>query len=168
MYTPCCYAGLCMPAKRGPTILHDQAAVKPLPPSILAALAAFRAALSRYSDATRHCLAEEGVSPRQFTLLAVLSQAPSGQLSVGEVAAALHLNHNSAVGLTQRAERAGLIERVPDSSDARRVLIRLSERGTDLLHQLARAHITGLCEERGQLVTSLQRWTQELEATEDP
>lgn len=126
-------------------------------------LAAFRRALAVFSQASQRCATSRGLTPQQFTLLVLLGAANANTLSVGEAADALLVTHHTAVGLSQRAERAGLIERQTDPLNARRTLLRLTEAGQRKLEEVTRLHIQELREPRATLIRSLERWTQALD-----
>lgn len=59
--------------------------------------------------------------------------AASGPLTVGEQAEHLGLRRNSASELLQRLEEKGLVARVRDERDERRVLVWLTEAGRDVV-----------------------------------
>lgn len=61
--------------------------------------------------------------------------------TIGETAERLHIRHHSAVELAQRAEDAGLLARARDTSDHRRVHLRLTPRGRARLEALTREHL---------------------------
>ena len=59
---------------------------------------------------------------------------------MGEVAAQLSIRHHSAVGLVDRLERNGLIQRDRAESDRRVVRLRLTKAGEEKLRTLSGAH----------------------------
>jgi DNA-binding MarR family transcriptional regulator len=69
------------------------------------------------------------------------------------------LRHHSAVGLIDRAERAGLVQRQEDSGDRRVVRLRLTPQGEGLLQQLTSLHL----EEIQRLAPRIQELSQGLE-----
>lgn len=60
--------------------------------------------------------------------------------TIAYAAERLGLRHNSVVELANRSEEEGLLERTSDESDARRVLLRITSKGSRLLHKLAAHH----------------------------
>jgi DNA-binding MarR family transcriptional regulator len=79
--------------------------------------------------------AECGISVAQARLLAVLSdRAPT----VNELAGLLGLDKSSTSGLVDRAQRRGLVRRVPSQLDRRSVRVRLSARGGALVGDVDR------------------------------
>ncbi len=71
--------------------------------------------------------------------------------TVGEIADYLMLRSHSAVGLVDRAETAGLVQRRQDTNDARLVRVELTDKGDQLVTQLAKAHLAQLCDLAGTL-----------------
>ena len=86
-----------------------------------------------------------GLTPAQHQLLlAVRGHPAEGLPTIGELAEHLQIRHHSAVGLIDRAEAAGLVERMSDAEDGRIVRIRLRKPGQDALDELTAAHVTEL------------------------
>jgi DNA-binding MarR family transcriptional regulator len=75
---------------------------------------------------------EYDLSLVQVRLLGVLRDRNP---TMNEVARLLGLEKSSATGLVDRAERRGLVERVPSSTDGRAVLVSLTEAGRALIAQ---------------------------------
>lgn len=105
-------------------------------------LLAFRTELRdflRWSEQTAH---DAGLTPALHQLLLVIRghHAPEGP-TIGDAAEALHIRHHSLVELAQRAEAAGLVQRVRDECDHRRMRLRLTDTGQEQLEQLTRAHL---------------------------
>jgi DNA-binding MarR family transcriptional regulator len=68
---------------------------------------------------------------------------------MNELARLLQLDKSSVTGLVDRAERRGLVERLPCPADRRAVLVRLSDEGRSLVSQVAtlfEADVSGLLE----------------------
>src|SRR5690242_7686300 len=77
-----------------------------------------------------------GISGAQYEILMLVSRA-DGLLSVGEVAARLH---RSGAFITIEANKLvgrGILEKAPDPSDGRKVLLRANEKSRELLERLA-------------------------------
>jgi DNA-binding MarR family transcriptional regulator len=86
-----------------------------------------------------------GVTPAQHQLLlAIRGHSDARGPTIGEAAGYLLLRHHSAVGLVDRAESAGLIERVPDAENRSVVRLRLTGRGTAQLEALSEQHLAEL------------------------
>jgi DNA-binding MarR family transcriptional regulator len=102
-------------------------------------LAGFRYALRRFLRFSETAALRAGISPAQYQLLLFVRgfrQPPT----LTDLAERLQVRHQSAVGLVERCERAGLVRRGRDRSDRRRVRVRLTRRGADLLRRLVAAH----------------------------
>ncbi len=86
-----------------------------------------------------------GVTPSQHQLmLAIRGHAGPDRPTVGDIADALVLRHNSAVGLIDRAVEAGLVARDVDEHDSRIVRLRLTALGNRRIRQLSAAHLEEL------------------------
>jgi DNA-binding MarR family transcriptional regulator len=86
-----------------------------------------------------------GVTPAQHQLLlAVRGHPDSRGPTIGDVAGYLLLRHHSVVGLVDRAESVGLIERVPDSENRSVVRLRLTHKGSAQLEALSELHLEEL------------------------
>src|SRR3954452_22476130 len=76
------------------------------------AIAEFRAELRRFLRFSEEAARSAGVTPQQHQLLlAVRGWRGEAPPSVGDIATALQVRHNSAVGLIDRSVRDGLVER---------------------------------------------------------
>lgn len=104
------------------------------------ALAAWRYALRRFLRFSEEAARREGISPSQYQLMLFVRGFPGGEPAIADLAERLQVHHQSAVGLVDRSESAGLVRRVPDSSDRRRVRIALTTRGSSLLRRLVDQH----------------------------
>ncbi len=93
----------------------------------------------RWSEEAAHAA---GLTPSLHQLLLVIRGGvdPRGP-TVGEAAGELNVRHHSAVELAQRAEGAGLLSRVRDELDHRRLHLRLTDEGRARLEDLTREHL---------------------------
>jgi DNA-binding MarR family transcriptional regulator len=78
--------------------------------------------------------AERDLSIIQTRLLGVLRDR---RPTINELGVLLGLDKSSVSGLVERAERRGLVARVPSSTDGRSVLVTLTEAGRSLVSQAA-------------------------------
>ena len=78
----------------------------------------------------RPVLAKLGLTYPQYLVMLVLWQ--QSPCSVGEIGSKLHLDSGTLTPLLKRLELSGYVQRSRDSSDERRVLVRLSETGLGL------------------------------------
>jgi DNA-binding MarR family transcriptional regulator len=110
-----------------------------------ATLLGFRSDLRRFLHWSEEQARSAGVTPSHHQLLLAVKghPGPDGP-TIGEVAEYLALRHHSAVGLADRAEEAGLVERNRDPHDHRIIRLRLTSVGDDLIRRLSRAHLEEL------------------------
>lgn len=115
-------------------------------------LLAFRDGLRRFLHWSDDQAKEVGLTGAQHQLL--LAVRGHGSLpSIREVAEHLLLRHHSVVELVDRAEAAGLVERVDDRDDQRVVRLRLTPTGTEKVESLAAAHLEELSRLRTRFAT---------------
>jgi DNA-binding MarR family transcriptional regulator len=108
-------------------------------------LLAFRTALRRFDSWSHEQARRVGLTHAQHQLLLAVKghHDPDGP-TISEAAEYLNTRHHSAVGLADRAERAGLLHRIRDKYDARVVRLRLTDLGEDRIAQLAGLHLDEL------------------------
>ena len=107
----------------------------------------FRVALREFQRWSEDQAEAAGVTHVQHQLLVAIKGHPGNQPpTVGDLAGYLLLRPHSTVELIDRAEAAGLVERVPDDNDGRVVRVRLTKDGDRIVHRLARAHLHRLHE----------------------
>lgn len=105
------------------------------------ALAQFRRALRSFLHFSEEAAKAAGLTPSQHQLLLAIRGADTNQPpTIGEVAGWLKLRHHSAVELVDRAEKAGLLHRIPDPDDHRRQRLTLTEEGETKLDALSTLH----------------------------
>jgi DNA-binding MarR family transcriptional regulator len=105
----------------------------------------FRTALRRFLHWSEQQAEAAGLTAAQHQLLlAVRGHDDARGPTIGEVAGYLLLRHHSAVGLADRTEKAGLVERLEDGKDRRVVRLRLTPRGEETLRNLSAAHLEEL------------------------
>jgi DNA-binding MarR family transcriptional regulator len=108
-------------------------------------LAEFRRQIRRFLHFSEVTAREHGLEAQQHQLLLAVHGLPEGtNPTIGEIAARLFIQHNSAVELVDRLESAGAIARCPGSKDRREVWLRLTPPGRATLRKLALAHRTEL------------------------
>jgi DNA-binding MarR family transcriptional regulator len=77
-------------------------------------------------------------------LLAIRGHDDPAGPTIGELADYLYLRHHSAVGLIDRADAAGLVQRVEDKQDRRVARVLLTGKGRKALRALSEQHISEL------------------------
>jgi DNA-binding MarR family transcriptional regulator len=109
------------------------------------ALAEFRYVLRRFLDFSEKAARQAGLTPRQHQALLVIRGYRGGEpISVGDLAERLIIHHHSAVELANRLVESGLVMRLHDENDQRRVLLCLTERAIARLEELSGAHLDEL------------------------
>jgi DNA-binding MarR family transcriptional regulator len=130
------------------------AAERPLahvPPAVddadYARLAALRAGVRGYLAWAEQCANEHGLTPAQVQLaLAVRASGDPNGPTLTELAQTLLLRHHSVVGLVDRAEQAGLVQRIRDDVQLSRVHVQLTPDGTQLFEAISAQHLRWLAE----------------------
>src|SRR5579863_1086997 len=101
-------------------------------------LAEFRYQLRRFLRFSEEAARSVGLEPQQHQLLLALKGMPEGRTAtVGELAERLQIQHHSTVELINRMVERDLIERSRDENDQRRVNIRLTRNGDEVLRKLS-------------------------------
>lgn len=125
------------------------------------ALARFRFGIRRYLRFSEETVRSHGLTPQQYQLLLALKGFPGRDwATVRELADRLLLRHHSVVELVNRAQRQGLVERVPHPDDARAVRVQLTADGERILGRLSALHRAEL--RRMDDVLALPTWNGEV------
>jgi DNA-binding MarR family transcriptional regulator len=105
------------------------------------ALARFRFELRKFQAFSTGAAVQAGLTPQQHqALLTIRGFSTQAQISVGELADFLFIQHHTAVGLVDRMVKLELINRSIDEADGRRVLLNLTREGERRLRKLSRIH----------------------------
>jgi DNA-binding MarR family transcriptional regulator len=100
---------------------------------------------------------DAGLHPQQHQLLLAVAGVPAGcRPSIAYAAETLGLKHNTVVELVDRCEREGLLNRVADPEDRRRVCLRATARGQRVLNRLSQFHKRELNSQGPLLIQALQ------------
>jgi DNA-binding MarR family transcriptional regulator len=103
-----------------------------------------RPVLLRLARELRQETEQLGVTSRQVTLLWLIRGNPG--MSLRELAAEERISAPALSGLVDRLEKVGLIERVRDEGDRRRVGLTLTEEGERLLKRVRARRTTWLAD----------------------
>jgi DNA-binding MarR family transcriptional regulator len=107
----------------------------------------FRVALRQFQRWSEDQASEAGLTHVQHQLLvAIKGHAGPVPPTVGDLAGYMLLRPHSTVELIDRAEGAGLVQRMPDRDDGRVVRVRLTAEGERILETLTRPHLDRLHE----------------------
>ncbi len=109
------------------------------------ALARFRYQLRLFLAFREAGAQKAGLTPQQHqALLGIKGFSGPGPASIGDIARFLLIKHHTAVELVNRMTKLGLLSRVDDADDGRRVLLQLTAKGERKLQALSSTHIQEL------------------------
>jgi len=103
-------------------------------------LAAFRAALREFLHFSEDAAARVGLTAQHYQAMLTLRARVEEPVTINDLAHELLIRHNSAVGLVDRLVGEGLVVREASKADRRKVELRLSARGRQVLAKLAGMH----------------------------
>lgn len=120
-------------------------------------------------------LARYGLTFPQFMALCSLEHAEGQSMRMGDLAAATYQSAASMTGIVDRLLEGGLVERRPDSTDRRSVIVALTQEGARILEQVraGRRHtVEGLlrclsADEQAQLHAILGKLLEGLDVAQD-
>jgi DNA-binding MarR family transcriptional regulator len=122
------------------------------------ALSDFRYQIRRFLRFSEEAATAEGLEPQQHQmLLAIQGLDDPGGPTVGRLAEYLMIRHHSAVGLIDRLEERGLVERVRGDGDRRQVRVRIASEGLHKLKRLSKLHREELRQSGPELVEALRQ-----------
>ncbi|HZQ37075.1 MAG TPA: MarR family transcriptional regulator [Dehalococcoidia bacterium] len=105
------------------------------------ALARFRYGLRLYFRFSERAVRLVGLTPQQYQLMLAIKGFPGREWgTVTELAERLQSSHNSVVGLIDRTEANGMVERRPHATDRRAVAVYLTAKGDETLAKLVGTH----------------------------
>jgi DNA-binding MarR family transcriptional regulator len=123
------------------TVPKRSSAEVPLQTADYARLAAFRYALRSFLHFSETAAVRVGLTGQHYqAMLIVRSRADTAPVSIADLARQLLIKHNSAVGLADRLVAQGLMVRERTAEDRRKVRLRLTPKGEQLLGRLASIH----------------------------
>ena len=106
-----------------------------------ARLAAFRHAVREFLRFSEQAAEQAGLTAQHYQAMLLLrARAEAGNVTINDLAQALFIKHNSAVGLVDRLVAEGLLARRRSQLDRRKVDLALSARGRQVLAKLAAQH----------------------------
>ncbi|HEY7974912.1 MAG TPA: MarR family transcriptional regulator [Ktedonobacterales bacterium] len=128
---------------------------QPLTKPEIEGVAALRYALRRFSRKTEIEARRIGLTPQQYFLLLAIRGFPNRETAnITELAERLQVRHNAVIGLVNRAEERGLVQREPNGpgEDRRVVQVRVTALGEETIQRLAQV----LRDERRRVATAAQ------------
>lgn len=109
------------------------------------ALAQFRYQLRKFLAFSEAAAVKSGLTPQQHqALLAIKGFSTPKPVSVGDLAGFLLVRHHTAVELVDRMTKLGLLSRIVDDEDGRRILVKLTRKGEQKLRTLSKSHFEEL------------------------
>ena len=118
----------------------------------------FVGALLRFALAVQHAHSEiareHGTTPQQAMLLCAVSEEPQ---SMVELAGKLQIEKSTLTGLVDRAEKRGLVTRVPATCDRRMIGIVATPAAAELMHGFHEAVAKALLDQIAELPAGVQR-----------
>ena len=97
-----------------------------------------------------------GLHNQQYQMLQCVGGMPEDMApTIANVAKRMLLKHNSTVELVDRTIEQGLLRRLGDAADHRRILLRVTSRGERILATLAEFHTKELEQSGPELVRAL-------------
>ena len=122
------------------------------------ALADFRYEIRRFLNFSEQAARAAGLEPQQHqALLAIKGRTAGFTTTVGVLAERLQIKHHSAVELSRRLEKRGLLRRERGRRDRREVQLNLTARAERLLGKLSLTHRDELRDAEPRLVRALAR-----------
>ncbi|MHB1627616.1 MAG: MarR family winged helix-turn-helix transcriptional regulator [Bacilli bacterium] len=104
-------------------------------------LAEFRYRIRKFLHFSEEAARAAGLTPHQHQLLLAIQGYPGRTYATpSELAQRLQIRHHSCVGLIQRCERQGLVERSSNPLDGRSVFVAVTESGLSILNELSHLH----------------------------
>jgi DNA-binding MarR family transcriptional regulator len=121
-------------------------------------LADFRFSLTRFLLARNHAARKINLEPKQYELLlAVKTTGEERPLTLKELAAQLHIQHHTMVGLVNRAEERNLVRRRRSVWDKRAVVLEITGEGERALNRLVEFSFSELRHDGPQMERTLLR-----------
>ena len=106
-----------------------------------AQLAEFRRALRGFLRFSEDAAAAVGLTSQHYQAMLVLRGCPDERkVTINDLAQQLLIKHNSAVELVDRLVREDLVAREASTADRRKVQLRMTQRGRQVLAKLAAMH----------------------------
>lgn len=119
----------------------DNTEARPVGDADYITLADFRSALRKFLRTSEEIAVGLGLTPQQHQVLLAVKGFPGGiPPTISQLAARLHIRHNSTVGLVNRLSAQKLVKRRQSQVDRRQVFVVLTPKGFAMLDKLTRSH----------------------------
>lgn len=120
-------------------------------------LAAFRFELRRFLEFSKDAAKALGMTPHQHQALLAIRAAAGQTMSIGDLAAQLFIQPQSASELTDRLVALGLLDRQATDEDRRRVRLSLTPAAEERLGRMSTVHRAEVVRIRETLTAILER-----------
>ena len=104
------------------------------------ALAEFRHQIRSFLHFSEAAAKAAGIEPQQHQLMLAVKALEPKPARITYLAERLLLRHHSVVGLVDRLEQAGMVQRVRSATDRRSAEVRLTLKGSKMLQKLSLHH----------------------------
>jgi DNA-binding MarR family transcriptional regulator len=133
--------------------------MKPLQHEDYESLAAFRYGMRKFLRFSREELATNAqLTPEQYeAILALRAFGGNAGLTIGELGERLQVKHHTAVSLVDKLVTRGVVVRSSGAEDRRRVYVKLTRAGRDLLAKTAAVHRQEMRQRSAELIAALRR-----------
>jgi|SRR5690349_3323683 len=132
--------------------------MKPLQRDNYAALAELRYLGRKFLRFSKDFLqANAGLNPEQYEALLAIKAFPSETLTILQLSERLQVKHHSAVNIVDRLVERKLVRRQAGEEDRRERHLELTEKGEQLIEQLARVHYDELSKRSAEMIKALKR-----------
>ena len=101
--------------------------------------------------------AKAGLNPEQYEALLAVKAFPSENLTITQLSERLQVKHHSAVNIVDRLVERKLLRRQAGEEDRRERHLELTDKGVQLIEELARVHYTELSKRSEEMIKGLQR-----------
>jgi DNA-binding MarR family transcriptional regulator len=128
-------------------------------------LADFRYALRGFFAFSKSAVAQAKLAPQQYQALLALRARCGREMTVGDLAHELYIQHHTAVGLIDRLEQSGLARR--RHGDGRRIVLELTAEAEAVLADLAQVHLEELRRHAPTIASLLVRYPTAATADEE-
>jgi len=119
-------------------------------------LAEFRQNLRKFLHFSQEAARDAGIEAQQYQMMLAIKGLPADvRPTIGELAKRMYIQHHSCVGLVDRLAERGLVKRVRDPDDRRRIIVRLTSRGESTLRKLYKTHAAELRRLAPELIETL-------------
>jgi DNA-binding MarR family transcriptional regulator len=98
-----------------------------------------------------------GLNPEQYEALLAIKAFPARNLTISQLSERLQVKHHSAVNIVDRLVTRKLIRRQTGDRDRRERHLELTEKGEQLIEDLAKVHYIELSKRSDEMIKQMQR-----------